>query len=480
MKRSIKNFFYNASYHILVAIIPLVTTPYISRVLRSEGVGVYSYTGAFANFFAILAAMGVNAYGQREIAKVRDSFYLRSKIFTELCMIRLFTSVICLIIYIPSCCFWGEYRQFFLFQGIVLISVVFDIAWLFQGLELFKLVVIKNSIVKLLGVILVFALVKKENDISMYILINVVSVLAGNIVLFFECRKYVTIIPLKELNLVQHIKPNFEFFLPVIAVQMYTHLDKIMLARISGDIEENGFYEQARKIVDILTRFIVSVNTVLFPKVSYCYAKEKKEQLQKIYVMAFKIILAITLPIAVGLFILADGFVVWFFGEEFIKTSMLLKTSAIMLVFMCIGNYAGVLYLMPSGKQNQATAIYFISAVLNIALNIILIPKLLSMGAIIASLVSEVLSCTLQMFLFMRQFRDIKISRGWWKYAIASFGMGILLITLGLSEFDGGIGFIFSTFVGMIGYMFLLYVLREEIIVHFIILVKEKAFGKKI
>ena len=462
-KKVIKNYLYNLIYQILIIITPLFTSPYISRVLHSDGVGIYSYTSSIAMTFSLFAALGVNSYGQREIAASREDATKCSLVFWELTILRFFTTVVVSVVYLYVCAVSKEYSIYLLQNYFIIAAVMFDISWYYQGLEDFKVVVIRNILVRLAAIACIFLLVKDESDVGLYILINAVSAFASN--LFFLFRLNQTLVPVKwhEINLMRHCKGVIQFFIPLVAVQIYSQVDKIMLGSIAGSDTENGFYEQARKITNLVVVLITSLNTVLFSRMSHLFAHQRKDEMVDTYKESFRITLLLLVPISVGLFLIADEFAVWFFGAEFAKVAVLIKLSCPLVVFMCVGNFVGMQYLGPTGGQNKMTAIYVIAACLNVVLNFLMIPKLLSIGAMIASVAAEACSCFLQVWLMKRSEYNFKMLQGAWKYGLAAAAMaGAIWLFNAQVPVSGMVETLADILLGAASYFAVLLLLKEE------------------
>ena len=421
-----KNYLYNLSYQVLNIIVPIITTPYLARTLHPTGNGIYSYTHTIAYLFSLFASLGVNSYGQREIAYNQDNKEIRSRVFWELYISRIISVSVVLFVYILFSVSALNYRIYFLWQSTTIISVLFDISWLFAGVENYKITAVRNAIIKLFTVILIFTVVKDESDLIKYILIIGGSTIISGLYMFAYIGQYVKLISFKEINITKHLRGVLEFFVPVLAVQLYSQVDKIMLGTMC-DIDENGYYEQARKISHLLVTFIVSINTVLYSRISYLFAKGETERIGEIYKKSFSLIIMLLAPVTIGLFSISDNFTLWFLGPEYNKVSILLRMSCILVIFQAIGNFVGVQYLNPTKQQNKATVIYIISAIVNILLNYFLIPAYFSIGALIASIIAELLSCVLQYYFLAKSELKFKIPRNTISYLIIALIMGLVV-----------------------------------------------------
>ena len=474
----IDNYLYNLSYQILIVIAPLITAPYVSRVLQPDGVGIYSYTTTIATAFSLFAALGLTPYGQREIAYKQGDKKEQSVVFWELFLSRLFSTIIIGIIYLVFCIAYFQYNEYLLLQSFIVFATMLDISWFFQGIEEFRIIAIRNVIIKIVTVLLIFLLVKSKADLSKYILINSASIFGSYLLFFLNLNKYLLKVDFKKLKPLRHTKGIIEFFIPLLATQLYSQLDKIMLGAIASSSVENGYYEQSRKIVSILIMVITSINTVMFPRISNLYAQDKKEEIICLYKRTYKLILMMVIPISIGVFFSSNNFVAWFFGEEYLPVAFLMKLSVILLFFMAIGNFVGMLYLSPTGKQNQMTAIYLSSAAINVVLNFFIIPRFQSVGAIMTSIVAEVFSGCVQLFLLQKSEYRCDLFDGVWKYILAGLIMAIGLYFLQrISSLTGIIQTVLEVSVAAIIYAIILLLEKEEILMIFFDDLKRK-FGR--
>lgn len=467
-KKILQNYIYNLSYQILTFIIPLITAPYIARVLHAKGVGINSYSNTIVSAFILFAALGVNMYGQREVAYLQDEKYLRSKLFFELFYFRVIITLVVSIIYIVFCFMYKEYTVYLLIQFILLFSTMLDISWYFQGIEDFKTIAIRNYIIKILTVIFIFSFVKTENDLLLYIFLNAFSTFISNIFMFFRLKGKIEYIPFQELKIFRHTKGNIEFFIPIIAVQMYSQLDKIMLGAFVDNISETGFYEQMRQIINLVVMILTSLNTVLCSRNSHLFINNQKETIKKNFKISLQIILMISFPMMIGLFLISDNFIMWFLGEEYTRVSLLIKIACPLILLQGIGNFIGVQYLTPTKNQNKMTAAYLLSAVINVIFNLIFIPKMYAVGAIYATLIAEFVSCILQVYFLKKSDYNFKMSNGLSKYFFATVMMGISVVFITrISNLTGIYLSLLQIGLGIIVYFCLLFILKDENLMNF-------------
>ena len=274
-KSIVRNYMYNLVYQILILILPLITTPYLSRVLGAEGIGIYGYTYSIVTYFVLFGSLGIALYGQREIAYVQDNPIKRKKVFLELILFRFATLAVAILVYCFIFLRGGQYHQYYFILLIELIAAGFDISWFFQGIEEFKKTVFRNVLVRVVSVTLVFVIVKTAEDLWKYILIYSVADLLGNLLLWIYLPKYLKGGKVGKLNLRIHMIPLLMLFIPQITTKVYNLLDTTMLGAIVPNKEETGYYEQAQKVIRLLITVVTSLGIVMIPRVANIYANRR-------------------------------------------------------------------------------------------------------------------------------------------------------------------------------------------------------------
>ena len=422
-----KNFIYNIAYQVLALLIPLVTTPYLSRVLGVDGIGIFSYARSIVTYFSLFAVLGTTTYGQRKIAIVREDKETRSEAFWNIFALRFITSVIILFVYIWYFQSLKEYLILYAIMALNILNVIFDISWFYQGLEDFKKIVIRNTFVKLLNLIAVFVFIKNADDLLLYAVIYFGFTVLGNVVTWAGIWNLV--------NLPRNIKPFNDIkqiillFIPTIAIQVYTVLDKSMIGWITMSTYENGCYEQAEKISKIATTVIAAIATVLAPRIANLYNKGEKEQAREYVYKCIRLVWMLAIPMMTGLVAITPTLVPVFLGDNYDKVNILLPVLSIIIIPIGIANVVGLAYLIPSGQQNVYTVSISIAAVLNCVLNYFLIHRFMSLGAAIASVIAEVTGLSLQIIycIISKQLKFNKLFLPAWRYVVSSCVMLVLL-----------------------------------------------------
>ena len=401
------NYIYNLSYQILSMVIPLLTTPYLSRVLASENIGVYSYVNSVTAYFTLFASFGFHVYAQRKIAFSQNDKSRVANVFYEVMLDKVIFTGIALFAYIVLIFLnTADYRAYFAASGILVISVFFDISWLFQGLENFRMIFFRSLVLKLSALAFIFLFVKRREDLLIYILAEAMANLLGNLSMLPSAIRYFKGTEVKVNDLLPGIKTSAELFVPMIAIYLYSLADRTMLG-LTGNRSESGVYEQAHKILRLLEMVPVSLSTVLIPRISFVYKNESEEKLKKSIDKAYQFVIFLGMPISFGLFAAADNLVPWFFGDGYEKVAMLLKMSAPIVLVIGMANIAGNAVLIPIEEHNKTTAAAITGAVVNIILNSFWIGIYFSTGAMVASIIAESIVCIMEMF-FARKYFSIK------------------------------------------------------------------------
>lgn len=462
MEKSIKkNYFYNLIYQILIMIIPLVTTPYISRVLGAENVGIYSYTYSIVTYFILFGSLGISTYAKREIAYVQDDVKKRTKTFWEIFILKTITLMISIVLYFIIFTVNNKYEIYYRILLIEIFSNILDISWFFQGMENFKQVVIRNTIVKITLTLFIFIFIKGKDDLWKYFLIVTLSTLFGNISFWIDIRKYLCKNK-QKLNIKKHLKPAILLLLPQISIQIYTILDKVMLGSFIEDKSEVGFYEQASKIVRLGTTVVTTLGIVLSTRIANIYSKGDFNEIKNKIYKSFKFVWLLGFPIMVGFIISSDNFVPWFYGDGYDEVKDLIKLFSPITIFVGVSNVIGTQYLIPISKQNKYTIAVTFSAIINIILNSILIPSYYAIGATVSSVISEFLGMIVLFYFVKDDLNIIEILKSTKKYIIAAVLMWIIVESFSFKLQSSITNTCIIIIIGVMLYAITLILLKEE------------------
>lgn len=393
MKAENKNFLYNVIYQVFIFIVPLITTPYISRILGANNIGIYSYTYSIVYYFMLATMLGINNFGARTIAKSKSK-EKRSYAFSSIYYLQLLCGILMLIIYNLLVIFvFKQYKLFFFVQNIYLISSIMDINWLYFGLEKFKITISRNIIIKICSLIFIFLFVKSENDLLIYTLIVSASTLISQLYLWFFVRKNINFVKVKIGDILSNLKPCIILFIPTIAYGIYRVMDKTMLGFLSGTIVL-GYYENAEKIINIPISFINALGTVMLPSASK--VTDNPNELQNKIRATFKLCLCFVIPMVFALLVIGKDFAIVFFGNEFKDSGFIIQLLSITIIFSAIANVIRTNYLIPKEKDKIYVISTIVGAIVNFIINLSLIPRFGYFGACIGTIAAEFLVMFIQ------------------------------------------------------------------------------------
>ncbi len=473
MKNSVaRNYFYNTSYQVLTLLTPLITTPYLARVLGAEGIGIYSYTTSIVSYFVLFASLGVANYAQREIAYHQNNRYEQSRIFFEVVAIQALLVGLSLLSYYLIISEWATDRYVYWVQALNILFVLFDISWFFQGLEEFGKIVIRNCIVRLLNIACIFLFIHDASDLLLYIaLAGGMNVLAG-ISIWLYLPQYLVVVKWRDIKLFRNFKTILQLFLPQIAIQIYTVLDKTMIGVITHSMLQNGYYEQSQKIIRMVLMIVTSLGPVMIPRIAALHSQRDYERIDFYIMRSYRFVWMLGLPMMILLILLIDGVIPWFFGPGYEDVGILVKIFTGLLLAIGINNVTGVQYLIPVGQQNIFTMTVVVGAILNFGLNLLLIPTFAAVGAAMASLIQ---------FYFVRDRFSLKkvllISKN---YLVAGLIMGGVVEILAHLFWSAPV-FLDTTilsFVGLLAYASVLYLLKDTFFMEYSGKISRKARGR--
>ena len=415
------NFVMSMAYQVLVVILPMITAPYVARVLGADKSGIYSFTASYQTYFSMFAALGTVSYGSREIARNRKDRPLRSKLFWEIELMTVLTSTISIIAFIAFIASRDRYQIYYIPQIMAILAVMFDISWFFTGIEEFRYIVTKNAVFKLLGAVMIFALVHKPEDLLIYIIILSASTMLGNMSMWIHMPRFLDPVDFRTLKIRRHLKETLVYFIPSVATSVYTVLDKTLIGEITRNEAENGNYDKVVQIINIMKALtFTALNSVLGARISFLFAEKKYDEIRRRIETSINYILFMGLAIGFGLAGVAPRFIPWFLGPGYDRSVMMLIMMSPIVVIIGVSNCLGSQYYTPSGKRAQSARFIIAGSVVNLILNLILIPRFWGYGAIAASLIAELTITILYITFAGESFHPVVLLRDGWKKLIAA------------------------------------------------------------
>ena len=462
MKKSIKrNYVYNLVYQILVLITPLITTPYLSRVLGADGVGTLSFTESVVSYFTLFATFGMTTYGQREISYVQDSKDSRTNVFYETKILEFISTAIAITIYVPFAICQNN-SILYLIYGLNLLSVLANVTWFFQGMEEFGRIVARNIIFKIVNIAYIFVFVKQKDDLALYAFGMAFFLLLSNLSLWIYLPKFIGVPNFKTIKPFKHVIVIITLFIPTIAGQIYTVMDKTMIGIITKDSFENGYYEQASKISKMVLTIVTSLGTVMIPRIGYHFGSGETDKVNLYMYKAYRFVWFVGIPLSFGLVGVASNFVPWFFGNGYEKVIPLLSILGFLVIAIGLNNITGIQYLIPTKRQNLFTLTVFIGAGVNLLMNAVLISRYQSIGAAIASVTAESAIALTQFWFIRKDISILKVFQSCRNYLFSGVVMLIVIEMLGKKLLPSIINTFLMVFIGGLLYLTLLIIIKDS------------------
>lgn len=470
-----KNFIYVLLQQLILIGLPFLTIPYISRVLGPGGVGLYSYSFSIITLFINVFLLGSNLYAVRAIAKSREGNGGLAATFSEILTIR--TALLALasgayFIFVQ----FMDHKWIFYLQYIHLFGAFFDITWLYQGLEQFKKVVIRNILVKLLGFGSVFIFVKNEEDLAIYTIIMASSVLIGNTALFYRINDFVKFTwSINAATFRMHLLQMLVLFIPAFSAMIYSVMDKTLLGILSTT-EQVGYYEQSYKIVFMIASLIGISGTVMLPRTSSIIERRDFEKLRQVLHQGVAYTILLVLPITLGFVLISEEFVLWFLGSKFEPSVLVAMVLAPVIIFKSLGVIFGSWYLVPMEMNKEYTLPIVFGAVVNIIINVLLIPRYGAAGAATSTVITEGLIVVIQIW-FLRNVLDFKsiFKTFFVKYLIFAVVMyGVTNWAVSFLSFNIFFSILVKVVIGVIIYLGLLLIFKDKLLADFRFQIKRR------
>ncbi len=464
-QQSIKvNWIFNVANKLIGALSPLIVTPYVSRIFGAEGIGINSYTTANVTYFTLFCMLGIAGYGQREMAICRDNKEKVSKLFAELFIVHMITSIVVLGGYLLLIIYSTQYRLYYIVNLFAIFSAVFNFNWFFEAFERFKKLSIRNIIIQLITLVLTFILIREKDDLPIYIAINGLSTLVANFIMFISIKNDVEFVRMQNLNWKRHFKEVWVYFVPTIAASVYSILDRSVINWITKSDEENGYYEQAWKILAAANMAVQSLATVTAPRMSNLFSEGKFDELRLRLNKSLHIMIFMAIPIMFGMASVTPVLIPVFLGQDFGASIPILYIFVPLVIIQGFSVYLDGLYIVPSGQRGKSAIIVCIGAAINFVLNIVMTYYWKAFGAAIATLITEA-SVTIMMMFVARKWFDInKTTKEIIKYSIPGVVMFIFVRMIANNFRCDIVSLVIQSFIGGIIYIGILLIFRDEII----------------
>jgi O-antigen/teichoic acid export membrane protein len=421
-----KNMIMNAMLEISKILFPIITYPYVARILHKSGTGKVDFALSVVTYFGMFAQLGIPNYGIKAVAKVRDDRQKLSKLVHELLFINLFMAVISYIAFGASLMivprFSRESVLLLVMSAIIFLNAI-GIEWLYKGMEMYSYITKRSILFKFIGLIAMFLMVKSEDDYIIYGGITIFATAASDVLNFVNSRKYVDYKRQKDYNIRQHMKPVLVFFSMSVAATVYTNLDKVMLGFMKDDAAV-GLYGASVKIKNILLGLVTSAGTVLLPRASRYVDQGKLDEFYAVLKKTMHLILLAAIPFCLYFMMYANEGISFLAGEEYAGSIFPMMIIMPTLVLIGITNISGIQMMVPLGMEKHVLISEIIGAVIDLVLNAILIPKFSVEGAALGTLAAEIGVTIYQMYVIKD--KPVKL------FEEVRFGLIIIASLLGL------------------------------------------------
>lgn len=467
MKHSTKfNFIMNAILTASAFIFPLITYPYVSRVLGPENIGKVSFATSVVYYFSMFAQLGIPTYGISVCARVRDDKEKLSRTMQEIMIINLVMTAIVYLVFAASLLAVPRLREektLFLVMGVTILFNTIGVEWLYKALEQYSYITTVSILFKLISVAAMFAFVHTRSDYIAYGGISILAATGSSILNFIRLRRFVYLKPLGSYNLRRHFKAILVFFAMSVATTIYTNLDTVMLGFIKTDTDV-GYYNTAVKVKNVLCSLVTSLGTVLLPRMSCLAEEEKWDEFYSLVKKALNFVLLISLPLMVFFIIFANESILLLSGSMFLPAKLPMQIITPTIVLIGITNVLGIQVLVPLGREKQVLYSEIAGAVINLILNSALIPSLASSGAAIGTLAAEFVVLAVQYRALRKDIKGLALSISYFKIFISLFaGTAVTMLFRTILNFSAfwslAVGAIL--FFGIYGIM--LFLLKETL-----------------
>lgn len=461
----IKNYLYSVGYQLLIMIVPLITTPYVNRVLGPHGIGINTYTNTIIQYFILFGGMGIALYGNRQIAYTRNDLLNKAKTFWEIQIVHIVGILIATMVFFIYLIMFAHYKWYMTLQFINLIAAAFDISWFFQGIEDFKVTVLRNTVVKIISIILIFICIHNSTQTSLYILIYALASLIGNFTLWPNLKKELNVkINILDLHPLRHVIPAIGLFIPEVAVQIYQTLNKTILGYIVST-NAAGFYFDSDTIIKMLLGLVTAFSSVMLPHVANQFSKNEVKQIKKITYLSCNVMTSLAMALAFGIASISLKFAPIFFGSSFKAVGPALLMESPVIYFAGISTILGAQYLVPTYQTKAYSMSLILGALGSIISNFILIPLFHLYGAIMSTVIAEIIVYIYQLHIIKstNQLNMKKLFDDSVKYLLAGICMFIGVFLLDRKLSSAIISIVIEVILGIIIYGGMIFALKTRV-----------------
>ena len=433
MKKSVRfNFVMNIFLTVSNMIYPLITFPYVSRVLGAEGVGIVQYANTTVTYFITLAMLGIPTYGVRAIAQVQNDLAKRSKTAIEILVMNTISAIISFVVFmllLMNNDMMREHSEVYLILSTSIFLSSLGVEWFFQGIEEYAYITVRSVVSKFLAIAAMFLLIQDQNDYVFYALTIVIAAYGLHLLNLMRLFKMIDFssVSLRRLNIKRHLKPVFTFFALTISTTIYSNIDTTLIGYFQG-VEEVGYYTSAIKVKNLLVGIVAALGTVLLPRLSLYIQENNMKAFSRMIRISLNFILLITVPLSLFIMVYAKEIILFLSGQDFLSGTLPLQIIIFSIILIGMSNVTGIQILVPSNKENVLVFSTMIGAIVSLILNVIFVQIFGTVGAAITNVLAE-LTVLLVQFMYIRRTMS-KLSFDF--NTVKIFGAGLLAMIVSI------------------------------------------------
>lgn len=455
---------------------PLITFPYVCRVIEADGIGQINFFQSIISYISLFTCLGIPMYAIREIARDRSDVVQMNRTAMEILLLHSMLTLVGYAIVAILCLTVPQIQvniPLFLILSLIIFFTAIGCEWFYQGIEDFKYITIRGLIIKTVSVVLLFIFVKSKTDLLYYGCYTVFGVLGGNIFNFFRLRKYIhrENIIFSELHIKRHIKPVLKVFSFSVVTSIYLQLNTVLLGFLKNALAV-GYFAAATKVMQMLLTMSACLGSVMMPRASHLIAENKEDEFSRLIQKSYDFTLAIALPMTIGLIFCAPSLITALCGVKFEHSILPSQIIAPIILMVAISNVFGIQVLFPKGKINIVTLCCGIGAVADLILNLCLIPFFSYIGTSIAYLGAEVATTVSMYFIGRRYIPIIYFKKSHLTYALGCIVMAFALYGLRLLQLPTLTILLLQGCCGVLAYFIILCICKDEMLVQILSKIK--------
>lgn len=458
-------------------VFPLLTIPYVSKILGANNLGKVDFSTSIINWVIVFATCGITTYAVREVAKSRNNKEKLEKLFNELFLFKIISSIIVSIVYFGAIFFIDKTKTeliLFLTQGIIILLNIFQFDWFFQGIENYKFITIRSLLLKIISFILMFIIIKDSNDYVKYAIVLICATHLGNLLNFFEVKKNIKI-SFRNIDIKKHIPKIKIFFLSTLIISMYNTFDSIILGFAASDYDV-ALFARCKVFLSAAMVAALALSNAIMPRLNN-YFETDKEKYNSFLKFSVNLVFIITIPMMAGAIILSKDAMFLFGGNEFIKATIPFIIISPLIVLLPLSTWIYQQIIIAHSFEKKYLKHQIIMALLSVVLNLLLVFKLSYIGTAITYLIVETYGLLSAIIIIKKHNNVHYLSKSLLKYIISASIMTIVILISKSNIISWGNLFI-TIFIGVFSYFISLLILKEDVIMFFLSQVKSKLGSK--